>query len=134
MSAFLQFIKKAIDEKKCHGSQIINMDEALLYSDCPSNRTMNKNVEKSFYNHHRQRKKPSFTYVLACATNGKKLKLVLIFRWMMLSQGNFPLDMVIKANIKGWMRKDIMLDWLTEVWHKWKEAFFQPNGFQWWNP
>ncbi len=126
--SFLQFVKDLIDKKGVKESQIINMDEVPLTFDCPPNRTVNKTGEKSISIVTTGHEKTSFTCVLACAANGEKLKPMIIFKRKTLPKENFPNDVVIKCNEKGWMCEKIMLDWINEVWRKRKGAFFQPSG------
>lgn len=45
-----------------------------------------------------------------------------------MPKGNFPSDVVIRCNKKGWMSEEIMLEWLTEVWRKRKNSFFLLSG------
>lgn len=126
--SFLNFLAKLIEEKKFNHAQIINMDEVPLTFDCPSNRTVSKSGEKSISIITTGNEKTSFTCVLACTANGDKLKPMIIFKRKTLPKGNFPPDVLIRCNIKGWMCEQLMLEWLKEVWRKRKGAFFQPNG------
>lgn len=126
--SFLQYVHKIIVEEKFSKESIINMDEVPLTFDCPPNRTVSLKGEKTVSLVTTGNEKTSFTCVLACAANGDKLKPLLIFKRKTLPKGNFPTDVVIRANEKGWMSQEIFLDWLDEVWRKRKGAFFKPRG------
>jgi transposase-like protein len=126
--SFLQYVENAVSGKKLHKSQIINMDEVPMSFDCPPTRTVCKTGEKTVSIVTSGHEKTAFTCVLACAANGEKLKPMLIFKRKTLPRGNFPADVLIRCNPKGWMCESIMLDWMNEVWRKRKGSFFQPSG------
>lgn len=126
--SFLQFVKDLISEKGFKESQIINMDEVPLTFDCPPNRTIDRTGEKSISITTTGHEKTSFTCVLSCAADGEKLKPMIIFKRKTLPKENFPHDVLIKCNEKGWMCEKLMLDWINEIWRKRKGAFFQPKG------
>lgn len=127
-SSFLNYVTDIIREKKFSMAQVVNMDEVPLTFDCPPSRTVNTTGEKSINIITTGNEKTSFTCVLACAANGDKLKPLIIFRRKTMPKGNFPPDVVIRCNEKGWMSEEIMLEWLAEVWKKRKNSFFQPSG------
>uniref|UniRef100_A0A0N5BCA4 DDE-1 domain-containing protein n=1 Tax=Strongyloides papillosus TaxID=174720 RepID=A0A0N5BCA4_STREA len=60
--------------------------------------------------------KSNFTVVLGVTASGEKLKPMIIFKKKLLPKGNFPPNVVIKVNDKGWMTEDIMKEWIEEVW------------------
>lgn len=127
-SSFLMHIKNIIEEKKLKPSQIINMDEVPLTFDCPPNRTVCKTGDKSVPIVTTGNERTSFTCVLACAANGEKLKPMIIFKRKTQPKENFPKDVIIRCNEKGWMCETLMIDWLNEVWRKRSGSFFQPSG------
>lgn len=126
--SFLNYTMKVINDEKLADCQIINMDEVPLTFDCPPNRTVNKQGEKTIPIITTGNEKTSFTCVLACAADGSKLKPLLIFKRKTLPKGNFPPDIVICANEKGWMCEEVMMHWIEECYKKRKGAFFQPKG------
>lgn len=66
--------------------------------------------------------------MLAYAANGQKLKLLVIFKRKTILKGYFSKDVVVRANEKGWMNENIMLEWLKESFRKGKRAFFEPRS------
>lgn len=104
------------------------MDEVPLTFDCPPNRTVTTTGEKCVSITTTGHEKTSFTCVLACSASGEKLKPMLIFKRKTLPKENFPADIVVRCNEKGWMCESLMIDWLNEVWRKRKGAFFHPSG------
>ena len=62
--------------------------------------------------------KSNFTVVLAITAAGEKLKTMVIFKKKLIPKGSFPDDVIVKTNVKGWMTKDLMQDWIKEVWNK----------------
>lgn len=66
--------------------------------------------------------KLSFTCVLSCAGNGKKLKPFVIFKKKNIPDGYYPNDVIISANELGSLCPSLVLDWLFEVWSKRKPA------------
>lgn len=104
------------------------MDEVSLTFDVPRSRTVDKTGEKTVLTVTTRNKKTSLTCVLACAANGEKLKPLLIFKRKIMPKGNFPPDVIIRCNEKGWMCDEIMIEWLTEVFRKRNGLFFQPAG------
>lgn len=62
--------------------------------------------------------KSNFTVFLAVTADGAKLKPLIIFKKKLLPKGQFPEDVVIKVNEKGWMTTEILQEWVMEVWQK----------------
>lgn len=127
-ASFLKYVAEKIKENNFSTAQIINMDEVPLTFDCPPSRTVNTIGEKTIGIVTTGNERTSFTCVLACAANGDKLKPLIIFKRKTMPKANFPSDVVIRCNEKGWMSEEIMYEWLAEVWRKRKNSFFQPSG------
>lgn len=125
---FLDFVNKIIEEKKFKHAQIINFDEVPLTFDCPPNRTVTSTGDKCVNITTSGHEKTSFTCVLACTASGEKLKPMLIFKRKTIPKEDFPPDVLIRCNEKGWVNEDLVIEWLNEVWRKRKGAFFQPSG------
>lgn len=127
--AFLKYIKDVIQDKKFMPSHVINMDETPLFFDCPANRTVDKTGTKTVSIITTGHERMAFTCVLACAANGDKLKPMIIFKRKTIPKGDFPPDIIICANDKGWMCEDIMFQWIEKVWQRRKGSFFDRKGF-----
>lgn len=126
--AFLKFVGDLVEEKKFSLSQIINMDETPLTFDCPANRTVDQTGTRTVSVLTTGHEKMSFTCVLACSANGDLLNPLIIFKRKTLPKGDFPSDIVISANEKGWMCESIMFEWIEKVWQRRKGSFFDRKG------
>lgn len=126
--AFIEFVKDSIEKKKFLLSQVINMDETPLTFDCPPSRTIDQIGVKAVPVLTTGHEKTSFTCVLACAANGDKLKPLVIFKRKTLPKGDFPSDVIVSANEKGWMCESVMIEWLEKVWQRRKGSFFNSKG------
>ncbi|KAK6753682.1 hypothetical protein RB195_012959 [Necator americanus] len=43
---------------------------------------------------------------------------MLIFKKKLMPKGQFPPDVIVKTNEKGWMNQELMKEWIVEVWNK----------------
>ena len=120
-ASFLNFTKEAIEKGKYSLKNVINMDEVPLTFDCPPNRTVDSLSTTG-------QEKTHFTVMLACCTDGTKLKPLIIFKRKTLPSGNFPRNVIIRCNEKRWVNESIMMDWLQEVWKKRDGTFFDSKG------
>lgn len=125
--AFLEFVHKKISELGLNNSQIINMDEVPLPFDSVPSRTINSVGDKTISITTTGNERSNFTCILSCAANGDKLKPMLIFKRKTVPKIDNK-QVIVAANIKGWMCEKMMLQWLDEVWRKRKGAFFQPKS------
>ena len=71
--------------------------------------------------------KTHFTIMLACCTDGTKLKPLIIFKRKTLPSGSL-LRNIIRCNEKGWVNESIMIDWLQEISKKRDRTFFDSKG------
>ncbi|CAJ0605696.1 unnamed protein product [Cylicocyclus nassatus] len=62
--------------------------------------------------------KSNFTVVLSVTAAGEKLRPMIIFKKKRIPKDNFPPEVVVRANDKGWMNHELMRTWLHEVWNK----------------
>jgi hypothetical protein len=63
-------------------------------------------------------KKKNFTVILGCMADGTKLPPVCIFKRKTIPQENFPANVFVRANQKGWVDETEMLWWIENVWIK----------------
>ena len=52
---------------------------------------------------------------------------MVIFKRITMPKENFPKDIVVRVNKKGWMEETLMKAWLTECYGKWPGGFFRQN-------
>lgn len=123
LATFRAYCKNKITEKKIRPEHITNMDEVPLTFDIPVNRTVEKTGTRTVSIRTTGNEKSSFTVVLGCQANGQKLSPMVIFKRKTLPKEKFPAGVIIKANPKGWMDEEKMIEWLREIYVK------RPDGF-----
>ena len=64
--------------------------------------------------------------MLACATSGKKLPPMMIFKHKYFLNETFPKGLEIKCNCKSWMNEEIMFQLLKTKRRKNKAIFSNP--------
>ena len=67
--------------------------------------------------------------MLAATADGRKLPPLLILKRKTLPKsGAFPKDVIVRAQEKGWITEELMLEWLKIVWGRSPRAFLnQPS-------
>ena len=73
--------------------------------------------EKSFY-----------TVVLCVTADGGKCDPMVIFKRKTIPKEGFPKGIVVKANPSGWMTEEIFIEWLSLVWKRRKNSFFNKKS------
>ncbi|KAI3362615.1 hypothetical protein L3Q82_001628 [Scortum barcoo] len=127
LAIFRTYCTNKINEKKIRPEHITNMDEVPLTFDIPVNRTVEKTGTSAVSICTTGNEKSSFTVVLGCQANGKKLPPMVIFKRKTLPKEKFPVGVIIKANPKGWMDEEKMSEWLREVYVKGPDGFFHKS-------
>jgi len=109
--------------------QMANANETGIYLDMPPNYTLEKKGVKEVLLKTTGCKKVRLTVMLAATADGRKLPPLLILKRKTLPKsGAFPKDIVIRAQEKGWMTEELMLEWLKIVWGRRMRAFLnQPS-------
>ena len=102
-----------------------NMDEVPISFDLPKSRTVElkgaKEVSVSTTGH----EKTNFTVVLSITYDGAKLPPMVIFKKKNIPNENFPNNIIVECNPKGWINKEVMKIWIDKVWKKRnKKTFF----------
>ncbi|CAB4401718.1 unnamed protein product [Rhizophagus irregularis] len=95
-----------------------NIDETLVSFDLPSNTTIDELGTRSVSIRITGHEKANFTVVLTCMADGTKLPPFIIFKLKNVPRENFPPEVIIRANQKGWMNKNEMLYWIENIWTK----------------
>jgi len=103
------------------------MDETLVSFDLPSNTTIDELGARSVSIHTTGHEKTNFTVVLTCMADGTKLPPIIIFKLKNIPRGNFPPEVIIRANQMGWMKENEMLNWIKNIWAK-RERFSNPQS------
>jgi hypothetical protein len=95
-----------------------NMDETPMTFDLPSNTTVDEMGAKTISIRTTGHEKTNFTVVLTCMADGTKLSPLVIFKLKKIPKGNFPPEVIVRANPTGWMNENEMLYWIENVWIK----------------
>uniref|UniRef100_A0A023GJZ4 Putative tigger transposase n=1 Tax=Amblyomma triste TaxID=251400 RepID=A0A023GJZ4_AMBTT len=107
-------------------SQIGNADQTPLTFDMPRNTTVNEKGARSVLVKTSGAEKQRCTVMLAVTADGRKLPPYVIFKRKTIPKGNFPRGIHIRAQMKGWMTADLMVDWIKTVWGR-PGAFLLPS-------
>lgn len=99
-------------------SLIGNMDETPMSFDLPSNTSIDERGTRSVSIRTTGHERTNFTVVLTCMADGTKLPPLIIFKLKKIPKGNFPSEVIVRANPTGWMNESEMLYWIENVWVK----------------
>jgi len=106
-----------------------NADDMAIYLDMPPNYMLEKKGVKEVLLKTTGCEKLRLTVMLAATADGRKLPLLLILKRKTLPRSEaFPKDVIVRAQEKGWMAEELMLEWLKIVWGRRPRAFLnQPS-------
>jgi len=106
--------------------QIANANETAIYLDMPPNYTLEKKGVKEVLLKTTGCEKLHLTVMLAATVDGRKLPPLLILKGKTLPKLEvFPKDVIVRAQEKGWMMEELMLEWLKIVWSHRPGAFLK---------
>lgn len=91
-----------------HPSQLGNMDEIPVTFDLPTSRTVELKGAKEVSVATTGHEKSNFTIMLTVTADGAKLPPLVIFKRKTIPKGNFPKNIVVFANEKGWVNASVM--------------------------
>ena len=96
-----------------------NADQTPLTFDIVTNSTVSEKGVKSVSILTTGHEKDRFTVMLACLGDGTKLPPYVIFKRKTLPKNaNFPKEVIVRCQEKGWMDQGLVQDWLRTVWSK----------------
>lgn len=96
-----------------------NADQTPVYFDMPANTTVESTGAKQVRVLTSGNEKARVTAMLACTADGTKLPPFLVFKRKTLPKNvTFPRGVIVRANEKGWMDTDLVIDWIDSVWRK----------------
>ena len=91
--------------------QMANADETAIYLNMPPNYTLEKKGMKEVLLKTTGCEKLRLTVTLAATGDGRKLPSLLILKRKNLHKSEaFPQDVIVRAQEKGWMTEELMLD------------------------
>ncbi|VDO38002.1 unnamed protein product [Haemonchus placei] len=95
-----------------------NIDEVPVPFDIVHERTVDVKGRENIKIDSTGHEKSNFTNVLGVTAAGEKLKPMIIFKKKLMPKGQFPPDVIVKTNEKGWMNQELLKEWIVEVWNK----------------
>ncbi|KAJ8343157.1 hypothetical protein AAFF_G00243770 [Aldrovandia affinis] len=82
----------------------------------PTSVTVHKKGDKSVIVRSTGNEKSRVTLMLACLVNGTKLPPHLILKRKTVPKEAMPAGIIVRAQAKGWMETELVVDWLKVVW------------------
>ena len=80
--------------------------------------TVNKKGERTILLKSTGNEKNRYTVVLECMADGTKLPPMIIYKRTTRPSGNFPTDVILHWNAKGWVDEEACKLWVKRVWTK----------------
>ena len=118
----IKFQRYVLAKRKEHDfdlKYIGNADQTPLTFDIVTNSTVSVKGVKSVPILSTGHDKDRFTVMLACLGDGTKLPPYVVFKRKRLPKNlNFPKEVVVRCQAKGWMDETLVQDWLRTVWSK----------------
>lgn len=118
----IKFQRYVMAKRKEHDfdlKYIGNADQTPLTFDIVTNSTVAEKGVKSVPLLSTGHEKDRFTVMLTCLGDGTKLPPYVVFKRKTLPKNlNFPKEVVVRCQAKGWMDEALVQDWLRTVWSK----------------
>lgn len=109
--------------------QIGNADQTPVYFEMPVDTTVNKVGDKTVKIRTAGCEKQRCTVMLTVLADGKKLPPYVILKRKNLPKNeSFPPGLIMKAQEKGWMDNELVLDWIKRVWNRRPGALLKRPG------
>uniref|UniRef100_A0A672HMK3 HTH CENPB-type domain-containing protein n=1 Tax=Salarias fasciatus TaxID=181472 RepID=A0A672HMK3_SALFA len=96
--------------------QMGNADQTPVYFDMPSHVTVEKKGKKSVLVKSTGNEKSRITVTLTCLADGTKLPPYVVLRRKTIPKEPMPPGIIVRAQEKGWMETELVVDWLKVVW------------------
>lgn len=124
---FHKFVIRLRRDRQFVLSQIGNADQTPVNFDMPMSRTVEQKGAHSVLVKTTGAEKQRFTVMLAITADGRKLPPYVIFKRKTVPKVNFPCGIHVRAQEKGWMSADLMVDWVRTVWGRRPGALLLPS-------
>lgn len=124
---FHRFVIRIRQEKEFLLSQIGNTDQTPLNFDMPRSSTVEVKGAKSVLVKTTGAEKQRCTVMLAITADGRKLPPFVVFKRKTLPKNSLPAGIHVRAQVKGWMSAELMVDWLRTVWGRRPGALLLPS-------
>ncbi|KAJ8412737.1 hypothetical protein AAFF_G00116880 [Aldrovandia affinis] len=115
----LPYQRYVIKLRKKHSyplDQMGNADQTPVFFDMPTSVTVHKKGDKSVIVRSTGNEKSRVTLMLACLADGTKLPPYLILKRKTVPKEAMPAGIIVRAQAKGWMETELVVDWLKVVW------------------
>uniref|UniRef100_A0A674N661 HTH CENPB-type domain-containing protein n=1 Tax=Takifugu rubripes TaxID=31033 RepID=A0A674N661_TAKRU len=96
--------------------QVGNADQTPVFFDMPTPVTVHKKGEKSVIIKSTGNEKSRVTVMLACLADGTKLPPYVVLKRKTVPKEAMPAGIIVRAQEKGWMETELVVDWLKVVW------------------
>uniref|UniRef100_A0A674NL54 HTH CENPB-type domain-containing protein n=1 Tax=Takifugu rubripes TaxID=31033 RepID=A0A674NL54_TAKRU len=93
-----------------------NADQTPAFFDMPTPVTVHKKGEKSVIIKSTGNEKSRVTVMLACLADGTKLPPYVVLKRKTVPNEAMPAGIIVRAQEKGWMETELVVDWLKVVW------------------
>ena len=98
------------------------MDEVPIYFDMARGTTYDYKGQKNIHVIRTNGYKRRCTVVLCVLHDGKKLPPMIIFKSdSAISTGKFNGKAIVRSNLKGWISKSLMTEWIEKIWMKFSQ-------------
>ena len=127
----LSFQRYVLKLRKTHSyplDQIGNADQTPVFFDMPTSVTVAKKGEKSVIVRSTGNEKKRITVMLACLADGTKLPPYVILKRKTMPKETMPAGIIVRAQEKGWMDTDLVVDWLKVVWGRRRGALHKKRN------
>uniref|UniRef100_A0A672FD58 DDE-1 domain-containing protein n=1 Tax=Salarias fasciatus TaxID=181472 RepID=A0A672FD58_SALFA len=95
--------------------QMGNADQTPVYFDMPSHVTVENKGKKSVLVKSTGNEKSRITVMLTCLADGTKLPPYVVLRRKTIPKEPMPPGIIVRAQEKGWMETELVVDWLKVV-------------------
>lgn len=114
---FQRFVIKKTEEKGYRSGQIANADQTFVYCDMPIWYTVNEKGDKKVNVRTAGYEKQRAIALPCCSADGYQLlPYILLNRKPLRLCESFPPNIIVRANKKGWMTSDMVVEWTKLVW------------------
>ena len=117
--AYILQVRRQLTRFSCSHSDVIAMDEPVVWQDMLSNTTVENVGEKSIRLKTTGHEKSKVSVCLATKADGTKLKSFIVFqgakRETKQLNEEFKNKCYVASSVNGWMNEDLTRDWMQEV-------------------
>ncbi|KAJ8403318.1 hypothetical protein AAFF_G00355350 [Aldrovandia affinis] len=114
--SYQRYVIQVKEEALIPLDQMGNADQTPVFFDMPTSVTVHKKGDKSVIVRSTGNEKSRVTLMLAYLADGTKLPPYLILKRKTVPKEAMPAGIIVRAQAKGWMETELVVDWLKVVW------------------